>query len=543
MKVHLICRNWKGDQILPRHMRILADINGWTVGERPKERVDLNHHSTYIEYAEKFSDWHFTPISAHFTHLESQTPYKKFWWELANDRLKFKTYTSNIYREMLKGSLYKVIPPVDPEFDIRDRKKHDKFVVGVSGFVDKSNRKGEINVARLYADDERKYKLVASGYGWPIETINQSLEGLPGYYNGLDVFLCSSTDEGIPMPPLEALACGVPVVIPYRVGLLDELGEHPGIIRYTAGDYDAMKAAIQRALVLVQEGDVDRESLRNVVSRYTPKSWADSHREAFQGMLEGKPQDISIERDIHGKRGMYMVAYGEPARKCAVGAIKSFKEFHPDIPVALASSDPGLGEDIFVNLPDADIGGRSAKTMIDSVTPAEWQYILYLDADTETIADISFLYELLVDGWDMMICKNPGKYHLIRQMKRPDNKDECEETFGILGTDQLIQLNGGVFSYQRNPKTKAFFEAWHREWKRYGKRDQAALLRALWENPLRMYVLGNEWNTITRYDDRERSAGILHFPMTARRWRGILHYRSDDPEAWKRVEEFNRSKK
>jgi hypothetical protein len=113
----------------------------------------------------------------------------------------------------------------------------------------------------------------------------------------------------------------------------------------------------------------------------------------------------------------------------------------------------------------------------------------------------------------------------------------------MIGTDELIQLNGGVFAFQRNKRTKAFFESWHEEWAKWGKRDQAALLRALFMHPLKLYVLGNQWNTITRYDDASISAGILHYPMTARRWRGVLHARSDDPAAWKAVKEFEKSQK
>jgi hypothetical protein len=123
-------------------------------------------------------------------------------------------------------------------------------------------------------------------------------------------------------------------------------------------------------------------------------------------------------------------------------------------------------------------------------------------------------------------------------MNRPDNLDECQATFLRTGTDELIQLNGGVFAFRRNERTREFFDAWHAEWQRWGKRDQAALLRALFDHPLKLYVLGNEWNTITRYDDPKISAGILHYPLTARRWRGLIHPRLDDPEAWAQVKEF-----
>lgn len=219
----------------------------------------------------------------------------------------------------------------------------------------------------------------------------------------------------------------------------------------------------------------------------------------------------------------------------------SFKTHMPDVEIALASSNKLGGEDIFINHPDEDIGGRAAKVQINDLVPKDWEYIMYLDADTEVIADISFLYQVLEDGWDMVICKNPARFHVAREMKRGDNNDECEVTFRQIGTDELIQLNAGVFAYQRNDRTKAFFDAWHREWKRYGKRDQAALLRALFNYPLKLYVLGNEWNTITRYDSPDISAGVLHYPMTARRWRGKIAGRSDGKEAWQAVKDFEKS--
>jgi hypothetical protein len=148
------------------------------------------------------------------------------------------------------------------------------------------------------------------------------------------------------------------------------------------------------------------------------------------------------------------------------------------------------------------------------------------------------LWNLLEDGWDMVITKNPDRFAVATNMKRSDNVDECNETYQRIGSDEVLQLNGGVFAFQRNARTAKFFRAWHQEWRRYGKRDQAALLRALWDNPLKIYVLGNEWNLITRYDSPSKAAWLLHYPMTARRWRGVVHHRLDDPAAWAAVKEF-----
>jgi hypothetical protein len=238
---------------------------------------------------------------------------------------------------------------------------------------------------------------------------------------------------------------------------------------------------------------------------------------------------------MNSKRGAYYVAYGNPSRHCAETAMTSFKRHFPRIPIALVSDSPIGIEDIYIKHPDTDIGGRLAKVSIYDLAPAEWEYICYMDSDTEIISNDGFLWQVVEDGWDMAICRNPGRFHVVSQMRRPDNEDECKYTFEVLGSDQYLQYNGGVFSFWRNRRTEEFFDAWRSEWLRFGKRDQGALLRALWSHPLRLYVLGNEWNTVTRYADPETAAWLLHYPMTARRWDGVVHYRLDDPQAWKAV--------
>ncbi len=43
---------------------------------------------------------------------------------------------------------------------------------------------------------------------------------------------------------------------------------------------------------------------------------------------------------------------------------------------------------------------------------------------------------------------------------------------------------------------------------------------------------------MTRYDPAERSAGILHYPQTARRWEGLIQGRADERAAWNKVRRF-----
>ena len=548
MKIHIICRTRDNSGILARLAHTLARETEWTLGDGPDMSADLNLWQIYIEYAEMFTDWHFTPVAAWFSHLESDNEFKSMWWDRAASHLDIRLTSAPMYAEMLAeyGPTALVTPPVDREmFRIRSKQARETPVIGVAGYVHPGGRKGENLVHRLATGElSRRIEVVGSGSGWPVPCKTRDFADVPEFFQSLDVYLCSSTVEGIPMPPLEALACGVKLVIPRGVGLLDTLPDVPGIARYEAGDYHDMVRAVAEVL----DTEAHPDELRAVTETFTAEAWAQTHRDALCPFI-GQHRVTDIESDRHGARGAFYVAYGKQAVQCARASMDSFKTFNPGIEVALVSNEPTGVEDIFIFQPDSDIGARGQKTRIYTLAPDHWQYILYLDADTEIIANIGFLYEVLQDGWDMLICKNPGKYHTARKMVRTDNKDECRQTFEQLGTDEVMQWNGGVFAFQRNPRTQAFFTCWHREWKRWGKRDQAALLRALWMHPLKTYYLGNEWNTILRPDgagrytlEKEDSAGILHRPMTARRWRGIITGRSDSQEAWSKVAAFQGGK-
>ena len=540
MKVNIVAPDIARDTILWRLAETLARQTGWSLNTRPIPNVDLNYSILYIDWCQRFTDWKLTPWAAYFSHLETGTTYKEFWWQMGDEGMRIKTVTALQYGKKLTGNVIHTPAPIDPMFQIAERKKGDKPVIGISGFIDRSGRKGEKLLASLAAalDGEADFK--ASGHGWPVPTKSHLLSQLPAFYNSLDLYVCTSLIEGVPMPPLEALACGVPVLIPEGVGMLDEIPSGSGVYRYPKGDSAVL---LKRCTEALQEiGTLDRKAIRANVIDHTPAAYAQAHIDGFNNAMRtpGKRRGgvVTVESDRHGKRGVYYVAYGAQARKCAKGAIDSFKKFLPDIQVALVSDKPLGVEDVFIEHPDYDIGGRAAKIKIYDLAPKDWQYVVYLDADTEIVAAEQLLWQLLEDGWDFVICKNPGRFANATNMKRSDNADECEITYRKVGTDEVIQLNGGVFGFQRNQRTANFFHAWYEEWHKWGKRDQAALLRALWDHPLKMFVLGNEWNTITRYDTPDMAAWLLHYPMTARRWRGVVHHRLDDPGAWDAVREF-----
>lgn len=537
MRIHLVVAEVGEDQVLSRLAGYLVEGTEWSIGLAPDPTADLNYFFPYILYSQSFPGWHDTPIAAYFSHYDSSQVDKRAWWERAARDMDYAFVTAPQYGDMLRAlgkPVALVHAPVDPQFVPKPAQPaHRQPIIGVSGVVYADGRKGEELVQRL-VKDLPQFDWHASGRGWKLSTTQWiPWQSMFHWFQELDVYVCTSRLEGVPLPPLEALACGVKVVIPEGVGMLDSLPTTPDIWRYPLGDYAALKAAVQGAAasrVPFSSGDS--------VSLYTVVQWKRDHLEAFEGWL--RPA-FNLEAEhipawTPANSGVVYIAYGRPARECAQAAIASWKAHMGSIPVALISDEGGLGEDVFCPYPDSDIGARGPKTVLDTLLPQAWQFILYLDADTEVIAPVPFFFDLLERGWELVICKNPVKYHDLRRASRPDNQDELNTTYEELRATELLQLNGGVFALRRNARTRRFMQLWNEEWTgRWAARDQLALLRALWRQSLRVFMLGNEWNLVTRYADPSQSAGILHSPMTARRWSGRIDGRLDSPQAWNAV--------
>jgi hypothetical protein len=351
------------------------------------------------------------------------------------------------------------------------------------------------------------------------------------------------------------------------VGLHDELPETLGIHRYERGDAEGLLAALQEAVDA--RGSVEREALREATRPYSVENWCRDIRLGMERLLDGtEPADGGleeiavpavatpvvvtahvnpldslepVERGTGSKRGIYCVAFGGPARECAVRLIGSIKKHMPDIPVALCAAEPlGVGEDVFIEQPDSDVGGRRAKLKAYELSPAEWESVLYLDADTEVVAPIHRYFEWVEAGWEFVICKDPHLMDTMKSFERPNNREELAKVEKAAKTLNCLQLNGGVWAFGRSERIAAFFRRWQEEWEVYAQRDQGALFRALYAEPLKTLVLGNEWNTFPRYSRGVNTAGLMHYPKEARRWEGMIPGRIDTPEAWQMVERFER---
>jgi len=557
--------------------RALARLPGWRLiaAPDPKSKADAVYLSAYFE-AQKLVPWPAgIPTAAYFTHKEEDPPGndKAKLFDRVAKQVDLRVATCRMYAEMLSpyGPTIQAAAPLERERFVlpppqpSPRAGRGKPVVGFSGFTYINHRKGEDLVRGLLESKVgRSVEWRASGRGWPVPTKRYSWEQMPAFYQSLDILVCPSRVEGIPMPPLEALACGVSVVVPEHVGIFDELPQVLGIHRYKRGDPKGLVQALEKALEA--RSHVDREALRGATEPYSVQNWC---RDVAQGMemlverVDGGIAEPPISLEIKGKgqagtsgeegkegrgeemepvqrgtgkaRGIYCVAFGDPARKCALRMMTSAKKHMPDVPIALCAAKKIGPEDVLIVQPDSDVGGRRAKLRAYELSPAEWQAVLYLDADTEVVAPIYPFFEWIKDGWEFVICKDPHLMDTMHAFERTNNKAELAEVKAAVHTLHTLQINGGVWAFGRSARIAAFFARWQAEWERHAQRDQGALLRALYVDPLKTFWLGNEWNTFPKYCKGTRTAGLMHYPGDARRWAGQIPGRIDSAVAWEMV--------
>lgn len=128
-------------------------------------------------------------------------------------------------------------------------------------------RKNLVTLMEAFALLKRKglpHRLVvAGGLGWMYQPVFDAVsrlglteavsfpgfvpaDELPLWYNVADLFVYPSLYEGFGLPPLEAMACGVPVIVSDRASLPEVVG--PDGITVSATDAEALADAIHRVL-------------------------------------------------------------------------------------------------------------------------------------------------------------------------------------------------------------------------------------------------------------------------------------------------------
>lgn len=281
--IHVVCKRPTAARILPEMARLLRDGNGWTLSDTT-ELDAINYYIAYSDMPDEFP----SGSAAYFSHRDDACPEKAAKWDKMAAKVALRITTARKYLTQLEqyGPTVYVSPPLNHSLfrpvAVRGVRADDAPIVGVGGFTYGDGRKGEDMIAEaVKALPGVAWR--ASGRGWPVADLRgYSLGQLPEFYSGLDVFLCASRIEGIPMTVLEAMACGVRVVVPRGVGILDELPDMPDVVRFDAGNTASMIAALK---IATRKTPTDRKAVMAAVEKYTAGGWVNDTRKAFEQWL------------------------------------------------------------------------------------------------------------------------------------------------------------------------------------------------------------------------------------------------------------------
>lgn len=189
-------------------------------------------------------------------------------------------------------------------------------------------------------------------------------------------------------------------------------------------------------------------------------------------------------------RGVCLIAYGAKAEQEAHDCIASLRDHH-NWPYVVCG---GFIDTQYVAILQPDEYNDIRRSRWAKVTLNRWSPFsdtLYLDADTRVQGDLSAGFEMLDDGWDMVITPSGSQgtenmWHITQE--------EREATYEAYRCGDILQLQGGVFWFRKSDAVLRFFAAWRAEWLRWKQFDQAAILRALRIAPVRLHLLGRTFN-------------------------------------------------
>ena len=218
---------------------------------------------------------------------------------------------------------------------------------------------------------------------------------------------------------------------------------------------------------------------------------------------------------------VFYVAYGAPARYEARVSVDSLRVHHPKWRVMVCTDDDSWGSTnhhlaFLYGVDDPkDRGARRVKLHADRLTMCG--YVLYLDADTRVLGDLSSLLSPLADGWEIVLAPSTRQgADVLGHLSEEDRS----LTLRALQTENGVSVLGlqcGVMAFRKTAAVAALFAAWREEWERFKDQDQGAFLRALHRCPVRLWLVGNLFNCPAGPSMPEDAVIEHHFGAAKRR--------------------------
>jgi glycosyltransferase involved in cell wall biosynthesis len=180
---------------------------------------------------------------------------------------------------------FKPLPPEQVAAFRREKRLPDDFWLFVGTLEPRKNLPTLLAAYAQLPPDSRPALVLAGGKGWDYDAIFAAIAAhglerdvltpgfvpaaeLPLWYNSASLFVYPSLFEGFGIPPLEAMACGVPVIVS-DVSSLPEVVAGSDGLRVPPGDMDAWVSALTTALDDGAWRERARRSGMQAARRYT----------------------------------------------------------------------------------------------------------------------------------------------------------------------------------------------------------------------------------------------------------------------------------
>lgn len=187
-------------------------------------------------------------------------------------------------------------------------------------------------------------------------------------------------------------------------------------------------------------------------------------------------------------RRIVYVAYGKRAITEAGTSIDTLQRHNRTNVSIICNENIKVGGAQVIAYDNPGAGSRWAKLNLDLLVEAD--IIGYLDADTRIHGDLSPAFEIIESGWDMALVASANQgYNIFNHI----GIEERGTTLAELNAHPL-QYQCGVMFFNRHSCRELFAE-WRRQWLRWQGQDQAAFTRALYANPVKVWLLGPDWNS------------------------------------------------
>jgi hypothetical protein len=187
------------------------------------------------------------------------------------------------------------------------------------------------------------------------------------------------------------------------------------------------------------------------------------------------------------------IAYFEAALISAI----VLRHLNPELPITIVCDSPTYCTlplqtyDISIIVANPGLTGnflsRNIKTQLNQFSP--YQETLYLDSDILPMQPITPIWRYLARAdYAMVVDRMPT-------VAECDHIAIAEKEYTLQTlSGNLPQFNSGVMLWRQNKSTTRLFRQWQREWSRFQKHDQLALVRALAQTRLPVARLPVNYN-------------------------------------------------